>query len=334
MMNKTEFKSQVYRKYENEIHKPKITKRASKVPKIVASFMLGILIFSGIVYARNHFKKPFYINSIDDTGIQTAIQNNYIQNIDMDYIEKDKVKFKVDYLIIDDIHLDLVFNFVTLDSLENYEGIAVKGLKITDENNNQISIDSEDQRIWSKNIAPTMGIWNVVEKHDNLLRQVVHFSSGSFPRSKKIYISFDSVILYNVNHGNPSIIEYEDNYNLEFDVSDQLINRKTIEYESENINVNNVKLTNSGLALTIKSDHYITHEEDYKITDEKGNLYTLSEVISVLDCERMDYKYDEFTLIFNFTIYDECNNLKLECPDGRIINFKKKLFDGLFVHSH
>ncbi len=321
MMNKNEFKNQVYEKYQSELNKCK--KKSIRASKMVASFMIGILVFSGIVYAGTYFNKLFKIEGIDDTGIQTAIQNDYIQNIDMDYIEKEKVKFKVDYLVMDDIHLDLVFNFVTQDSVENYEGIAVRGLKITDENNNQISIDSEEQKIWSKNIAPMMGQWSVVEKHDNLLRQVVHLSSDSFPKSKKIYVSFDSVILYNVNHGNPFTIEYEDNYKLEFDVSDQLINRKTIEYKSENNDVSNIKLTNSGLALTIKSDHYITKDEYYKITDEEGKSYTLSEVISVIDRERMDTKKDEFTLIFNFTIYDECNNLKLECPEGKIISFKK-----------
>ena len=321
MMNKNEFKNQVYEKYQSELNKCK--KKSTRAPKMVASFMLSILVFSGLVYAGTYFNKLFKIKGIDDTGIQTAIQNDYIQNIDMDYIEKEKVKFKVDYLVMDDIHLDLVFNFITQDSVENYEGRAIRGLEITDENNNQISIDSEDQRIWSKNIAPMMGQWSVVEKHDNLLRQVVHLSSDNFPKSKKLYVSFDSVILYNVNHGNPFTIEYEDNYKLEFDISDQLINRKTIEYKSENNDISNIKLTNSGLALTIKSDHYITKDEDYKITDEEGKSYTLSEVIPVIDCERMDTKNDEFTLIFNFTIYDECNNLKLKCPEGEIISFKK-----------
>lgn len=322
MIDKNEFKNQVYKKYQNDLNKPK--KKRTSVPKMAASFMLGILVLSGIVYASTYGNKLFNIEGIDDAGIQAAIQNGYIQNIDMDYIEKEKVKFKVNYLVMDDIHLDLVFNFVTPDRVENYEGIAVRGLEITDENNNQIYIASEDQRIWSKNIAPMAELWSTVEKHDNLLRQVVHFSSDSFPKSKKICVSFDSVILYNVNHGNPFTIEYEDNYKLEFDVSDQLINRRTIEYESESNDISNIKLTNSGLALTIKSDHYITRNEDYKIIDEEGNVYTLSEVIPVIDHEKMDTKNDEFTLIFNFTMYDKCNNLKLECPDENIINFKEK----------
>ena len=317
MINKDKFKSNVYVKYQNKIQKS--TKKVPKLPKIVAGFAIGILVFSGIVYASTNIRKIFEIRGIDDKGIQTAIENNYIQNIDMNYIEKEKVKFKVDYLVMDDIHFDLVFNFITQDSVENYEGIAVQGLKITDENNNQIYIDSEDQQIWSKNIAPMCGSWNIVEKHGNLLRQVIHLSSNSFPKSQKIYVSFNSVILYNVNKGNPFTIEYKDNYQLEFDISDQLINRKTIEYQSQNNIVRNVKLTNTGLALTIKSDYYITNDENYKIIDESGNVYNLSEVIHVIDSEKMDYKYDEYTLIFSFTMYDQCNNLKLECPDGSMI---------------
>lgn len=317
MINKDKFKSKVYEKYQNKIQRS--TKKVPKLPKIVAGFAIGILVFSGIVYASTNIRKIFEIRGIDDKGIQTAIENNYIQNIDMNYIEKEKVKFKVDYLVMDDIHFDLVFNFITQDSVENYEGIAVQGLKITDENNNQIYIDSEDQQIWSKNIAPMCGSWSIVEKHGNLLRQVIHLSSNSFPKSKKIYVSFNSVILYNVNKGNPFTIEYKDNYQLEFDISDQLINRKTIEYQSQNNIVRNVKLTNTGLALTIKSDYYITNDENYKIIDESGNVYNLSEVIHVIDPEKMDYKYDEYTLIFSFTMYEQCNNLKIECPDGSMI---------------
>ena len=50
---------------------------------------------------------------------------------------------------MDDINFDLVFNFITADNVDNYEQIAVSGLKITDENNNQIYIDSEDYNVWS-----------------------------------------------------------------------------------------------------------------------------------------------------------------------------------------
>lgn len=300
----------------------------TKILKMVASFILCFGIMFGVVYAGFKLESLFRINSINDKGIQTALGNGYVQNIDMDYIEKEKVKFKVDYLMMDDINFDLVFNFITKDNVDNYEGISLTGLEITDDENRQIYISSEDQKIWSKNYALSAEWWSVVEKHDNLLRQVVHLSSNNFPKSKKIYVSFNQVTLYNVNKGNPITIEYKDNYKLEFDVSKQLSQRKTVEYKTvtNQDKVRDIKLTNSALALTIKSNKYINKDENYTITDENGNIYKLADTQSIVDIENMDNmdnNNNEYLLIFDMTIYDECDNLKLTTPTGEIIEFEK-----------
>ena len=208
--------------------KEKFSMPNNKILKTVASLVLVLGITCGAVYAGCKITGYFKIKGIDDSGIQTALENNYVQNIEMNYIEKEQVKFKVDYLMMDDINFDLVFNFVTQDEVDNYEGIAVTNLQITDENNKQIYIDSEEQDIWTKNISLSSAMWTTVEKQDHTLRQVLHLCSNNFPKSKKIYVSFDSVILYNVNKGNPITIIYKDNYKLEFDVSEQLVNRKSI----------------------------------------------------------------------------------------------------------
>ena len=238
----------------------------NKILRTAASLFLVLGITCGVAYAGYQITNYFRIKGIDDAGIQTALQNNYVQNIDMEYIEKEEVKFKVDYLMMDDINFDLVFNFITKDAVENYEGIAVSNLKITDENNNQIYISSEDQDIWTKNIALSSEMWTTVEKQDHTLRQVVHLSSNNFPKSNKIYVSFDSVTLYNVNKGNPITITYEDDYKLEFDVSEQLSNRKSIEYISSNSKIERAILTNSGFAITMKENDYIPRNANYIVS--------------------------------------------------------------------
>ena len=295
----------------------------NKILKTVASLVLVLGITCGAVYAGYKITSYFKIKGIDDAGIQTALKNNYVQNIEMNYIEKEQVKFKVDYLMMDDINFDLVFNFVTQDEVDNYEEIAVTNLQITDENNNQIYIDSEEQDIWTKNISLSSSMWTTVEKQDHTLRQVLHLCSNNFPKSKKIYVSFDSVILYNVNKGNPITITYEDNYKLEFDVSEQLVNRKSVEYETDNSKVEKAILTNSGFAITIKENNYIPRNANYIVKDTEGNSYTLSDTLRILKKPDLS-QIEEQVLIFNITKYNESDSINLIKENGNIIEFVKK----------
>lgn len=295
----------------------------NKILKTVASLVLVLGITCGAVYAGYKITSYFKIKGIDDAGIQTALKNNYVQNIEMNYIEKEQVKFKVDYLMMDDINFDLVFNFVTQDEVDNYEKIAVTNLQITDENNNQIYIDSEEQDIWTKNISLSSAMWTTIEKQGHTLRQVLHLCSNNFPKSKKIYVSFDSVILYNVNNGNPITITYEDNYKLEFDVSEQLVNRKSVEYETDNSKVEKAILTNSGFAITIKENNYIPRNANYIVKDTEGNSYTLSDTLRILKKPDLS-QIEEQVLIFNITKYNESDSINLIKENGNIIEFVKK----------
>lgn len=303
--------------------KEKFSMPNNKILKTVASLVLVFGITCGAVYAGCKITGYFKIKGIDDSGIQTALENNYVQNIEMNYIEKEQVKFKVDYLMMDDINFDLVFNFVTQDEVDNYEEIAVTNLQITDENNNQIYIDSEEQDIWTKNISLSSAMWTTVEKQGHTLRQVLHLCSNNFPKSKKIYVSFDSVILYNVNKGNPITITYEDNYKLEFDVSEQLVNRKSIEYAANNSKVEKAILTNSGFAITIKESNYIPRNANYIVKDTEGNSYTLSDTLRILRKPDLS-QIEKQVLIFNITKYNESDSINLIKENENIIEFVKK----------
>lgn len=329
-MDEEEMKK-IFQKTQKKIAISRLKKEETMKPrksflKMVASFILCFGITMGVVYASVHWESLFHINGMNDNGIQTALENEYVPNIDMGYIEKEKVKFKVDYLMMDDLNFDLVFNFITKDEVENYEGIALVNLKITDEKKRQIHFPGENQEIWANNISLMSEWWTLVEKHDHLLRQVVHLPSDNFPKSQKIYVSFDKVVLYNVNKGNPITIEYEDEYNLEFDVSKQLSERKTIQYQAVDGNnkIIEAKLTNSGLGISLKTDHYVLRGEDYQIIDEAGNVYQLANTYPLLDREKLDTKKDEFLLVFDMTIYNECDKLFLKMPDGKKVELMKK----------
>lgn len=100
---------------------------------IVACFAV---IFSGIVYAKdieNYFKKIFN-NSTE--AIDKAIENNYVQEENMNYTYDKDIGIKVDSLVLDDLNLDISFNFEI--KKDNIKSIRFKDFIITNDNDKVI----------------------------------------------------------------------------------------------------------------------------------------------------------------------------------------------------
>lgn len=117
---------------ENGINK-KNTFAFKKSIGIAACFAI---ILSGIVYAKdieNYFKKIFN-NSTE--AIDKAVENGYVQQEDMDYTYDKDIGIKVDSLVLDDLNLDIAFNFET--KKENIKSIQLKNFIITNENGKKV----------------------------------------------------------------------------------------------------------------------------------------------------------------------------------------------------
>ena len=75
------------------------------------------IILSGVVFAKNikSFVKNFMVNIFGNTneGVSTAIENNYNVEIDMDYVEVNNVKSKIEQIILDDFNLLIFFMLAT-----------------------------------------------------------------------------------------------------------------------------------------------------------------------------------------------------------------------------
>ena len=77
---------------------------------IVACF---VVLFSGIVYAKDieNYLKRIFNNTTE--AIDKAVENGYIQQENMDYTYDKDIGIKVNSLILDDLNLDISFNFET-----------------------------------------------------------------------------------------------------------------------------------------------------------------------------------------------------------------------------
>ena len=101
---------------------------------IVASICL--LLTSSIVFAKeiNIYLKQLFNNS--NKAIEAAIDNNYVQTENMNYIYDNNIGIKLDNLILDDLNLNILINFYT--NQKNVKSIRFKDFILTTENNSII----------------------------------------------------------------------------------------------------------------------------------------------------------------------------------------------------
>ena len=121
------------------------------IKKIIITIIGLLTITSGVVFAKN-IKELFenlYENMFGNynNGITTAVENGYIQDIDMEYIESNNIKVKVDQITMDNYNLGIIFNIELNEDIplsEVYD-INFKNILIMDENNNVIFAEYENQ---------------------------------------------------------------------------------------------------------------------------------------------------------------------------------------------
>lgn len=121
--------------YINNGNNTKNIKLRKAFPKKMVAVFACFVILSTCVFAddlENFFTKLF-VNM--DSKMSFAIQEGYIQNIDMDYVESNGIKLKVDYLLFDEQSLYIAFNVKTE---RQFDEILLKDFVLKDENNNVI----------------------------------------------------------------------------------------------------------------------------------------------------------------------------------------------------
>lgn len=277
----------LYNKDKEQLNK----KIHTKSYKIVAGLCASIILTTSIVFAKditNYIKTLFNLNEhgMGEQQIESAISENYIQYDPSKYIKSNGIEYKLEYTLLNDINMIFSMDFITDFNIDEFNDLAISGLQIKDENGNQIFIDSEDEQIWTKNIATSM-VYNKIEKNKNGFKTSVALVSPSFPNINTIYISFDKITLYTVINGNLETKEIEGNYELELNLNSKFNTRDITNYsfnmQSNNadINLEEVRLTNTGLGITFNSSDYSCYGYQFQLLDSNNNeLYSVKNDIS------------------------------------------------------
>lgn len=284
--------------------------------KRVAVFILCIgIVTATTVYAKDiiNFITSIFTNSTP--GIDKAVDNGYVQNVDMDFITYNDVGVKVDYLLMDDKNLDISFIYKYFGETSNIKEIKYVDLSIKDEQNNFICFISENAV--SDNIIVGSSIRSTNEQQfidKSTIRDSLLVTSEKFPSSQTLYIEIQKITLTL----DDEITYINGNWNFSIDLADNFVTRNSYEYSCTNSSyVNNVKTSLNTTSLSIDLQLNTLFDESTLYTrnaitlkDESNNTYRPTKMISQNTNLSEPYS-STINLLYPISIYDNINKLYL-----------------------
>ena len=239
-----------------------------KIRKTLIILLAIILVTTGIVYAKdlvNYIKKIFK----DPTdGVQTAIENGYIKNEEIKYIETDDFKISVDEFLIDDSFLDITFNIDV--KVDDAKQVDIENIVITDENNNIIFNTTNMAIKVPEGKYYKGGYSKNSEKISSNMFKLCLKCNGEFPKSHKLFVKFESFIIFadSVEHSK----DYNGEWEVTLEVPEKMHNREGIIYHvkscsDKKMTVDDAILTNTAFKISIPET--TTDKIDYDLLQIK-----------------------------------------------------------------
>lgn len=294
-----------------------------KVAIILVSFFT---LTTGLVFGKDivsFLQNIFELSSInvDNDNITNAVANkNYIQILDDEYTQiNSDYKFKIDYLLIDDVNLYMVFNLCSNKTIDENYRISIIDLLITDENN-QIIYDSSSP-IHDKEFVVSAG-WKKIDndsQNPNYKKELLFLVSNGFPIIRELNVSFNTLVLYdNRNPTNNSTINC--NYNNTIQLSDKFINRESYEFctfeDTANYTLTKCIATDTGTYIILNTSNP-TANFNLLIN---GTIYNSTKHLLGMEDGR-------YVILYQYNItkdnIDINNTIKLQDNSGIILNISK-----------
>lgn len=244
--------------------------------KIIATACASLILVSGIVFAINSKKG----NTTDrglGKGVETAIENGYMANLEMDFMDFDDkgTKIKIENFFMDDLNLSINFLIKFDESKNNIDKISeinLNKLVIRDEENKIIfegfnpeffekyckenNLDYKFGDFYNDNIFNCGLNWFIESKEKDMLRLTYNIYVGNcnFPKSKKLYFSLGGMQIKGFENGTENEYELDGNWNVEVDVPENMYTRtdeyyKVVNCDNSNIYIYSAKVTDTGLEI-------------------------------------------------------------------------------------
>lgn len=275
----------------NAFKREKINKVKVKIPRIVAYLCSIIIIFTGVVFANEivNFVKSLFINTTD--SIDKAVENGYVQQINMDYIYDNNIGIKIDNIIIDDTNIDISIVYKVNDA--SIELIELYEYEIRDQNNNLIYELNTNNNELSEG-SHLIKYNDSVKLDNNEFNESLLIVSNKFNNYNKLRFKINSI---RIKKNNEFYIQ-SGKWIFEQDIDTKVLNRKKYTYiidfnnvfESYDINITETSLKMELFFKNNINNDLIKQKDNIILRDKSGNCYEYS-ILKVIQ-NKLYLEYD------------------------------------------
>ncbi len=271
--------------------------------KVAMIFCTLMLISSG-VFARDigdWFAKVF---SNSDETMQIAVENGYVQNVEMDYVEHAGIGIKVNSLIIDDNKMNIIF-----DVKGEIDGrVYVKKLNLNTKNNEYVE---QNKTLLDMAYASE---FKSITKNEHIIIFKISNVEQNFYNNETLNVILNGICILNDDNTYKEINEkWECSVLLEEDnfKDNKILSTNYIIKANEYIEDYKINMTSTGTIIQIylkenfnkyklmnKDNVYIQTEDEQKyifrdFAKTKDNMIEMNVPITIYD------KIEKFDIIFN-----------------------------------
>ena len=299
---------------ENEIIKyvPKKNKTYIFAQKIAAVFIC-CLVLSSCAFSgewKDILTKIFYGQG---ANIEYAVDNGYVQNIDMDYVESNGIKIKADYFYMDDYYMYIALDVV---AEEEFDRILLDKFELLDEENNIIFSNSQLFK----------DIFFQSETKRILKNKAIIF--GKFSKMQNKFYNYDYLKI-NINKiqlvNNDTSKYIQGNWDLVTKITNSVFQEQKYYIDSKNL-IESCEISYKNFVLNIKIkfkeeciEKFDANRNDVYIQDNSGRTYNINGIS----------KFENDKIIANFFVDEDSNteNLKLNIKynDEIIVFYLKEI---------
>lgn len=253
----------------------------------VAAFVLTPCVVLASGYAFINFglnNAGFGTKSLDN-----ATESGYVQIADSTPVYEKDVNYKFSEALLNNNLLLLSMDFNFEDNIDEFKDVSFRGLEIYDNNGNQIYRNSEDQNIWTKNVASSFANF-ASQKEDKHIKETLLLTSSKFNNIEKLNVKFNSVVLYIVENGVAKTKEISTTKDLDINLDVKFNERENISYNiaeenknSDKFAVTKMNLINTGLIVTFDTDEdFSAPAYKFELLDKNDNvIYSNKNIVSV-----------------------------------------------------
>lgn len=253
---------------------------------VIAVACCTLFLATGIVFAKDIgiFIKGVFGWSASE-GINTAVDNGYVANVNTDYQSAEGIEISVDSFLMDDNNFAMNFDIKLSEKYDTKDmmfGMSLYDLKIVDENGEKVfathELETEEMSIYKteqeakENYDAYTGGYSggadIIDEHQLMYSLTATQSAKSFPKSKKLYVTFTKIHVTKDKNEQPLDLWYKGDWNFELDVPEEMYNRELMIYKvkkcsDENTVVGNATLSNTSFIMSIPLS--TTNKIDYEL---------------------------------------------------------------------